>query len=241
MRGVCVLALLLATAGRAAGQERAVAQVTPSSNEYVGDLPLISQMAPSPSAGAFALLFTGDGGWASIDRQITARLNARGINVIGFDSRAYFGTQRTPDDLARDLGRLLRHYRATWPTDRVYLIGYSRGADMLPFALARWPVEERSGIDLVALLGLEREMDFQWTLENLVGGHTGETKQILPEINAIAGMPIVCVYGVDEKDTLCPVLTDKASVIRRDGGHHFDGRYAEITDSLLAHARTAAP
>ncbi len=50
----------------------------------------------------------------------------------------------------------------------------------------------------------------------------------LPEINRITGMPVLCIYGEDESDSLCPKLDPKRFIIvELKGGHHFDGDYAE--------------
>ncbi len=217
----------------------AAAPVDPG--DGIGDLPLLSLPASAPAGGAIAVVLTGDGGWAAIDKAIAAELNAQGISVVGFDARSYFRVRREPDELGRDLARVLRHYLAAWHADGAYLVGYSRGADMLPFMVARLDDGLRARIRLVALLGLEHEMDFQWTLAGLLGGHSGATRPLRPEVERLRGLPVVCVYGSDEKDTLCPELpADLAAVERRAGGHHFDGDYRGITRAVLAHARPGA-
>jgi len=42
---------------------------------------------------------------------------------------------------ARDLARVIEHYTRTWNKPRVLLIGYSQGADVLPFLVNRLPEE----------------------------------------------------------------------------------------------------
>ena len=54
----------------------------------LGDLPVIEVPADpgSPPGDEFALMMSGDGGWAGLDQGVAAALTARGIPVIGLDS-----------------------------------------------------------------------------------------------------------------------------------------------------------
>ena len=80
------------------------------------------------------MFLSGDGGWADIDKKIGEVLAQRGIDVIGFDNRAYLrGKTRTPDGTGADVARAAAAYLARWNDQRLVLIGYSRGADLLPF------------------------------------------------------------------------------------------------------------
>ena len=88
------------------------------------------------------------------------------------------------------------------------------------------------------MLGLEPSIDFQyfppWTL-----GHYRKQPEfpVLPEVLALRGLPLLCVYGDKEPDSLCPALPEGlATIVREPGGHHFDGHYAEVADAILAMA-----
>jgi len=50
---------------------------------------------PAPGE-SFAILATGDGGWAELDRELAHRLAAADLPVVGWNSRAYYWTRRTP-------------------------------------------------------------------------------------------------------------------------------------------------
>jgi type IV secretory pathway VirJ component len=92
----------------------------------VADLPLVELPAQGTPLGVLAVILSGDGGWANIDRDIGTQLAARGVGVVGFNSLRYFWTRRTPEGAAEDLARILRHYVAAWHPRRVLLLGYSR-------------------------------------------------------------------------------------------------------------------
>ena len=58
---------------------------------------------------------------------------AHGVSVIGFNSLKYFWNARKPDEMAHDLERTLTHYAAKWGADKFIVVGYSIGADVMPF------------------------------------------------------------------------------------------------------------
>jgi type IV secretory pathway VirJ component len=180
------------------------------------------------------VVISGDGGWASLDRQIGETFVARGIPVVGLNSLEYFWRARTPDQAGADLSRLLRHYRAAWGASEVLLVGYSRGADVLPFMVSRLPEDLRSRIRVVALLGVSHRAGFEFHLADLVGaGATGQWPTV-PEISRLRGLRLLCVYGTDEKDSACHDLPpDLATTVAMPGGHHFGGAYRAIAARIL--------
>jgi len=95
---------------------------------------------------------TGDGGWALFDRALAGSLSSKGISVVGWDSRQYYASQRSPDEAAQDLHRIIVHYRSIWKKDRVALIGYSFGADVLPFLINRLDSADFRSVDCIAFL-----------------------------------------------------------------------------------------
>ena len=108
-------------------------------------LPLVEvPAAPGPTPDLMAVMLTGDGGWAGLDKGLAATFAARGIPVVGWNSLRYFWSARTPEGAAGDLDRILRHYLAAWGKSRAILVGYSFGADVLPFLASRLPPETRA-------------------------------------------------------------------------------------------------
>jgi type IV secretory pathway VirJ component len=97
-----------------------------------------AQPGTAPS-DTIAVMLSGDGGWAGLDKEVAAALSANGIRVVGLDSLRYFWTARTPEGLAADLGRIIDYYVSQLGKQRVLLVGYSQGADVLPFAVNRLP------------------------------------------------------------------------------------------------------
>ncbi len=204
----------------------------------LNDLPIIEirAAAGAPATDRLAIMLSGDGGWAGLDKDVAAALAAQGIPVVGVDSLRYFWTARTPDGIAADLDRLIGYYTVAWHKPKVLLLGYSQGADVLPFAVNRLSAAARSQVALTAVLGLSPHALFEFHLSNWLGDDASGPAT-LPEMNRIAGIPVVCVYGADESDSLCPSLDPhRFTLIETQGGHHFDGDYAALARQILAAA-----
>jgi len=207
----------------------------------LSDLPIIEERA-SGTGELFAVFLSGDGGWAGIDKNVAASLVARGVSVAGVDSLRYFWTARTPQELAGDVDRILRYYTYHWRKKRALLIGFSQGADVLPFAINRLPAATRRRVVLAALLGPDERADFEFHLSNWVmNGTTG--LPVRPEVQKLTIPSTLCIYGDDDAESLCPHLADVSRVksVKLAGGHHFNGDYDAVAQAVVAatvsHAR----
>jgi type IV secretory pathway VirJ component len=207
----------------------------------IGDLP-VTEVHAAGSSAELALLLSGDGGWAGLDQELATRLAASGVPTVGLNSLKYFWTQRTPDETARDVARLMRHYLAAWNKERIILVGYSFGADVLPFVVNRLPPDLRARIASVSLLGIDSNASFEVSVADWIGsGDAGAATR--PEVAALGHVPVLCIYGEGETDSICPGLPAGALLTREQvgKGHHFSGEYATLADRILAFARTARP
>jgi type IV secretory pathway VirJ component len=202
----------------------------------VADLPLVE--VPAQRVGTrLAVLFTGDGGWVAIDEEIAAELARAGVGVVGVDSLRYFWKKRTLDETVRDVARVIAHYRAAWKRSDVILLGYSRGADVVPFLASRLPDELRGAVRLVAMLGPGTFTELEVHVVDLFSSR--KRPDALPTEDAVratgGAVPMLCVHGTDEHDSLCPHLADLSWVKRVEvrGGHHFDRNYAGLARLVL--------
>jgi type IV secretory pathway VirJ component len=184
-----------------------------------------------------AVFLSGDGGWAGIDREIANTLAKNGVPVIGVDSLRYFWDARTPASTAADVARLIRFYMAQWHKSKILLIGYSQGADVLPFVVNRLPPDARAQIGLTAMLALGRKADFQFRLSNWLK-NSNDGLPIAPEVERLGAGKFLCVYGSEETDSGCPAA-DVGGIksVKLNGGHHFDGDNAGLARRILNAAR----
>jgi type IV secretory pathway VirJ component len=182
------------------------------------------------------VLLSGDGGWGTTDKGITSSMAARGMPAVGINSLRYFWVKRTPREASKELDGILKQYQAAWKKKKAVLVGYSFGADVLPFMISRLPEDTRSSIRLVVLLGPSATADFVIHVKNMFGGNapSDDSRPVAPEIEKLKGMDILCIYGAGDKTSVCPRL-DKglAKVVRIDGGHAVGANVEPVVKAVL--------
>jgi type IV secretory pathway VirJ component len=200
------------------------------------DLPLTE--IPALRGGdstTLALFMTGDGGWAALPTHLTRYLAAHGIGVAGINMRSYLSKERTPDGVASDMSRVLNHYLGAWHRERIIVIGYSRGADIAPFVVARLPADLRKRVTLVVMLGISPSASFEFHLIDLIRDVDRATdRPTAPELERLRGTPMLCFYGTEEDKSGCRTA-DSALVTRiaRTGGHQINGDFDVIGAAIL--------
>lgn len=197
-------------------------------------LPLIEVSSGKDGEDRLAILLSGDGGWADIDREISRGLAERGLAVVGWNSLAYFWKRRAPEAAADDLGRVAEHYSGKWRKKRLVLIGYSLGADVLPAMASRLPRRLLDRLALLALIGPGPNYDLEFHLSEWNPWSHARGSPVLPELRKLAGKPILCFQGKDERESLCPRLpADLAMTFLLPGDHHFGGDYRPILENIV--------
>lgn len=206
----------------------------------VDDLPLNLVTDPAaPRTDMMAVIYSGDGGWAGLDRDVAARLAANGVPVVGVDSLDYFWTARTPAQAGADLGRIVTHFSQQWQRPHVVLVGYSFGADDLPFIVDTMPPALRPAIVRISLLGLSPSADFQFHLSSWLDVEGENALPTVPEVARLRGLPLQCVRGAQENDSACPDLpAGVAAQVTLPGGHHFGGNADLVAAAILNGLRT---
>lgn len=207
----------------------------PSEPGELDDLPLVEVRATGTELETLAVILTGDGGWAALDKGLAQFLSEHGIAVVGFNTLKYLWRPRTPDEAGTDLSRVVDHYLKQWDKRRAVLIGYSMGAEMLPFMARRLPAELRGRVPLVALLGPGPTARFEFHISYWFGGgYGGNALPITPELERMRDMRVICFYGDQDADSLCRDLKPElAEAVKLGGGHHFGGEYDDLGTEIL--------
>lgn len=235
-------ASLLAAVAVAAGCSNVTVAHSPAEPGRTRTLPVREMPTPRDSGGAvFAIVLTGDGPVRGLADRVGRSLAGAGVPSAVWSSLRYYWRPKTPEDAAADLDRLIRHYGARWERGRVVLVGYSMGADVLPFLVNRLPPETRARVAGVALLALADNATFEFRVEQWWGDTKAPTLPTLPEIERMGGVPVLCLYGVGDVKTVCPALeAGGARVVALRGGHHFTGDHRRLKALLVEFAREAA-
>jgi type IV secretory pathway VirJ component len=179
------------------------------------------------------IFVSGDGGWAALAQEVSAALASDGIGVVGLNSLKYFWSERTPEETTHDIERIADHYARAWHADKIVLIGYSFGADVLPVVVNRLSRDQRARVEGLTMIAPSTVANFEVHVTGWLGVvHPG--LPTLPEIERLRGLPMACIYGADDEDAICPTLSaGLARVERLDGGHHFGGDFAAVARQVL--------
>jgi len=205
-------------------------------------LPLVEVPAVAGASDKrLAVLVSGDGGWAALDRAVAAEFAGQGISTVGWDSLRYFWTARTPAQTGSDLERVLQHYLRTWDKEAALLIGYSFGADVLPFMVSRLSPDLRGRVRLVALLSPSPNASFEFHLTDWLGASvTAGTLLVAPEVQQLDWVKRLCLYGDEgdeDKTSVCPQLANTGVIVLPlPGDHHFNNDYAGVAKRILEQA-----
>ena len=203
----------------------------------LADLPAVECRVPLSASRAMAIQLTGDAGRGAVDRHVADALSSAAIAVTSLNSLSYFWHRKDPERLATDLARLIERVAPSEHSAPLVLVGFSQGADVLPFAFNRLPVPIRERVALLLTINPAADAVFEFHIPHWWNHIIGPSESTLPEFAAAAaaGVPIVCIYGRKDADAVCPHLpAGEADVVALAGGHEFGGEYRELAAAVVA-------
>ncbi|WP_152045343.1 virulence factor family protein [Aureimonas psammosilenae] len=188
-----------------------------------------------PTRDTMAVIYSGDGGWRDIDKEVGDILQKDGVPTVGVDSLRYFWKKQTPEQTAADLSAIIERFTKRWGVSKVVLIGYSFGADIMPATFNKLPQKDKQAVSMISLLAFSSPGDFQISVSGWLGvGTAGDTDGV-KEAEAIDPKLIQCVFGTEDEDDACKRLKDRGvEMVGITGGHHFDEDYTALANKILA-------
>jgi type IV secretory pathway VirJ component len=207
----------------------------------VSDVPQISNIPfnitreKNPGTGdIIVVIYSGDGGWYKFEQSIAHRLADLGIAVIGIDIKKYLRNRITPEAAASDITDLLRLYGREWKKSRYILLGYSQGAEIVPFIFNRLPEDIKKNVNSLVMLSPDVNTDFEIHISNMIGlGSKQNTFNVIKEISEIRNMRQIIFFG-DKEKTNVPDLLKKtdAEILKIPGDHHYNSNTSLIVQLL---------
>jgi type IV secretory pathway VirJ component len=166
---------------------------------------------------------------------IARALSADGVEVMGVNSPVLFRKRRTAAQVDAVIADLIRRAEVERGDRKLVLLGQSYGSDMLQTGLAHLPADLRRAISAVVLVVPGKTAFFRSDPSGLA--YTGRPDSIgVTTARQIDWVPITCIYGVREPDSLCPLLKQpNIRIVALPGGHYLDHDDA----ALVAHVEAA--
>lgn len=197
-------------------------------------LPTQTNQAQAP----LVVFMSGDGGWAALDKGVSKQLQLQGLPVVGWNSLTYYWKKKNPQQVTDDLVQIMDRYGSRWQKRQVLLIGFSFGAEIVPFVLNRLPPEYRQRVIGAVMLSPSTSSDFEIHVSEIISSSKLGQYPTEPEVKRIQDIPLLCFYGLDDDDPdmLCPRLQQQnVTSIGVSGGHHFEDDYPQLAHLILRH------
>lgn len=197
------------------------------------DLP-VKEWATSSQDKPLIFYLSGDGGFNKFSNSLCEGINKKGFDVIALNSKSYFWDKKTPEQTATDVNNYLVKKLAGRKNQQVVMIGYSFGADVLPFILNRIPKDIHDKILVSFLMASSGSTDLEIHWSDILGGNSKREMDVVTELNKLVNDKIVIISASDDGH----LALNKISLKRYThevlpGGHHFDGDTDEIIKVIL--------
>ncbi|MGL5564309.1 MAG: AcvB/VirJ family lysyl-phosphatidylglycerol hydrolase, partial [Plesiomonas sp.] len=154
------------------------------------DLSLIELPVKQPSDAPMVIFLSGDGGWAALDKGLSAQFQLHGMPVVGWSSLTYYWKKKTPEQVTADLERILDDYQTRWQRPRWLLVGFSFGAEIVPFVINRLPEHYRQGLVGAVMLSPSTSSDFEIHVSDMLT-HKTRSYPTEPQVKTIRDLPML--------------------------------------------------
>ena len=190
------------------------------------DLP-IDTLGSTDTSKPLVFYISGDGGFNSFSKSFIQQWHSLGYAVIALNAKSYFFNSQPPDVAAKDINALLIQYLVLWKRNNIILVGYSFGADVLPFIQTRLSAVILSKIKQTVLLSPSQTTDFA---VHLFYSNSGSS--VPAEINKLT-KPVLVIFGEDEKDAPDKNINNpKAFILKVKGDHHYSNNVENLLSEI---------
>lgn len=186
---------------------------------------------------------TGDGGMKKFSVDIVTTLAGKGYPVIGLNSLKYFWNKKTPQQAANDVTALLQYYSNQWNIHAYIFIGYSMGADVLPFIYQHLSPTFQEQTQHLVFMSPSASTDMVVHISDMLGKtSTAGSMNVPAAMNTINNKPLLLIFGQSEDDFNLKALTvtNYRSLVL-PGGHHYNDDAQGVVQQILSHLTQSHP
>ena len=193
-------------------------------------LPLIESVA-SGKSDFYVIFLTGDFGFRNFDKAIVRRLNTKNVSVVVLNAQNYFYSKKNPAQLGADIGSIINQYDRKWNQKQVILMGYSMGAEVLPFAVNQLEEKYRTHLRDVILIGPSQKAIFRLKPTD----YLFEEKKGTDIYTELLKMKSQRSYIICDNNPASLCRKNLDGICDHDflgGGHHFGHDYALLSNLI---------
>src|SRR6185295_12365644 len=112
----------------------------------------VTVLPGSDTTKSLILYISGDGGWNKFSTSFINTIHDKGYSVVGLNAKEYFWHKKNAAVTAKDVASLLTVHLKGLKARKIILIGYSFGADVMPFVVTRCDKIIRDNIKYIVLM-----------------------------------------------------------------------------------------
>jgi type IV secretory pathway VirJ component len=218
-----ILILIIATIGLSNGGK----------GQNVSSLPIVPYFTKSTQK-TFVLYLTGDGGENSFSRSLMEAVNSKGYPAVLFNSQKYFWSKKTPERTTLDVEKVIRYYQTRWKVKNIIIIGYSFGADVVPFISTRLSKDLFVSVRNIVLMSPSELTDFEVHVAQLFGKAKKSGSSVIAEINKLDQKPLLIIQGINEPEKIeSTSLKVTYKLVGLKGGHRYASDTSEVADAIF--------
>ena len=192
----------------------------------------------SNSSNAFVFYISGDGGLNSFTISLCDNINKAEYSVTALNARSYFWNKKTPQQAANELADYLARATSNRKNQQIVLVGYSFGADVLPFIINKLPAALKSKIKTSVFIAPSTSTDFEIRLTDMFSQGKKRSMDVVAEMNRMDATKTVIIQDGDEKGFPVKSITLKNLTVETlTGSHHFDGDTKLVAQTVLKHCK----
>lgn len=201
----------------------------------ISNLPVVVKAPAAGSTAPLILYITGDGGMKKFSANVIESFRQKNYPVVALNALKYFWNKKSPQQAAKDVTSLITYYQGQWGGNHgVVLIGYSLGADVLPFIYTSLPPEVAGEVKHLVFLSPSLFTDMEVHLSDMLGKSSNKGMSVPAEMNKITNKPLLLVFGAEEKDFNFSALNVRYEKLILPGGHAYDEDAAGVAGKILA-------
>ncbi len=195
-----------------------------------------------PHPAVVAVYLSGDMGLRfGMGAKVVPALAAHGIPVVGVSSPVNFGTYRTRAQADAIVANAIRTALARTGAERVVLMGQSFGADIVSAVAPDLPPDLRRRIAAINVVVPAQTVFFRSDPTGILYHGTPDARPAAA-LRRLDWAPVICIYGQEESESLCPVLAGTgARVIALPGGHFLRNDDTLLIATILRALRGVDP
>jgi type IV secretory pathway VirJ component len=183
----------------------------------------------------FVLYISGDGGFNRFSTDLCTALNKGGYRVTAINAKSYFWDKKTPEETTAAILSYLVKIFKNRQNQRLVLVGYSFGADVMPFIVNKLPDSIQKKLVSVILLAPSSSTDFEIHWTDIFGGHTKRSMDVVAAINKMNVPRTVVIMGEDDMAYFPAKTVQVKNYVLEvlPGSHHFAGDTDKVADNMM--------